>query len=458
MDKGYRLVRAAVVAGLALTSTASVALDLMGSYEKARNFDPARLAADEAVLAGREKSVQGSALLKPQVSLSASLTHVNDRSSTSLPPVLSDLIKSESSGTVNQVAVQVMQPLYNAKASADKKQLQEQTGLAEINYRNAQQDLMQRVAEAYFSVLLAQENLRVTVAEKAAVKMLRDRAQARFDVGRGKITELQETQARYDSVLTKEVSANSTLALRQAQYQELTGAPAERLAELRAGFTPVPPQPDSLHAWQMRGQDHNARILAKQGELAIAGAEIGKYKLSGRPTVDLVASYSSKGQNGGLPPTVAADNSRVATVGVQLNIPLFTGGALDSRERESIAKQRQTEQELSAAQRDMRLQVQDAYLAVKTGVARIGALEQSVLSAQTALDATTLGRDIGSRTELDVLDTQQRLFAAQLELAQARNDYLLGRVRLASATGELAEGDLHALNAYLAPLKPDSPN
>jgi outer membrane protein len=423
----------------------------MDSYKNARSFDPSKLAADEAVLAGREKAVQGSALLKPQVTLSASLTYVKDRSSTSLPPVFSDLIKSESSGTVNQVAVQAVQPIYNAKARADNEQLHEQTGLAEINYRSAQQDLMQRVTEAYFSVLLAQENLRVTVAEKAAVRMLNDRAQARFDVGRGKITELQETQARYDSVLTKEVSAISTLALRQAQYQEVTGVPAEGLVELRAGFTPVPPQPDSLQAWQLKGQDHNARVRAKQGELAIAGAEIGKYRLSGRPTVDLVASYSSKGQNGSLSPTIAPDSSRVATLGVQLNVPLFTGGALDSRERESIAKQRQVEQELSAAHRDMRLQVQDAYLAVKTGVARIGALAQSVLSAQTALEATTLGRDVGSRTELDVLDAQQRLFSVQLELAQARNDYLLGRVRLASATGELEEADLRALNAYLAP-------
>jgi len=164
-----------------------------------------------------------------------------------------------------------------------------------------------------------------------------------------------------------------------------------------------------------------------------------------------VASYTNKGQNGSLSPTIAPDSSSATVVGVQLNVPLFTGGALDSRHRESIAKKRQAEQELSAARRDMRLQVQDAFLAVKTGVARIGALEQSVLSAQTALEATALGRDVGSRTELDVLDAQQRLFSVQLDLAQARNDYLLGRVRLASASGELQEGDLRALNAYLAP-------
>lgn len=443
--------KAASVAALALMSVPTFALDLMASYDKALLADPAMQAANAAVLAGWEKAVQGRALLKPQVSLAASLTHINDRSSTSLPGGLSELIKPESSGTVHQTALQLVQPLYNARASADNKQLQQQTGLAEIRYRDAQQDLIQRVGEAYFGVLLAQESLRVARAEKAAVGMQRDRAQARFELGRGKITEVQETQARYDSVLAREVSAQSTLALRQARYQELTGVPADGLAELRSGFTPLTPQPDSLQAWQAKGLDHNTRIQSRQAELAIASAEIGKYTLSGRPTLDLVASYTHKGQSGGLSSTIAADSNRSALIGVQLNVPLFTGGAINSRQREAIAKERQAEQELGAARRDMRLQVQDAYLAVKTGVTRIGALEQSVLSAQTALEATTLGRDIGSRTELDVLDAQQRLFSAQLDLAQARNDHLLGRIRLASAAGELGEGDLRALNAYLAP-------
>jgi outer membrane protein len=306
------------------------------------------------------------------------------------------------------------------------------------------------VGEAYFDLLLAQENLRVAQAEKAAVGQQRERAQARFDVGRGKVTEVQEAQARYDAVLTREVSAQSTLALRQAQFQELTGVPGEGLADLRSGFGPESPTPDSLQAWQQKGLDGNTRVLVKRSELAISGAEIEKYKLSGRPTLDLVASYTKQGQNGGLSPLVSPDNNRAAVVGVQFNVPLYTGGALNSRERESIARKAQAEQELIAAQRDVRLQVQDAFLAVKTGVSRIAAQEQAVRSARTALEATTLGRDLGTRTELDVLDAQQRLFRAQLDLAQARNDYLLGRIRLAASAGTLNEGDLAALNNFFA--------
>jgi outer membrane protein len=335
-------------------------------------------------------------------------------------------------------------------ARAEKRQLEQQTGLAGVRHRDAEQELIQRVGEAYFNVLLAQETLRVTQAEKAAVQLQRERAQARFDVGRGKVTDVQEAQARLDNVLAREVSARSRLAQRHSEYQELTGVPAAGLAPLRAGFVPAAPQPDDLGAWQARGQVHNTRVQTRRGELFIASAEIDKYRLAARPTLDMVASYTYKGQGGGLSSGLSPDSSRAAAIGVQLTVPLYTGGALDSRQREAVAKKGQAEQELAAAQRDMRLQVQDAFLAARTGVARVAALDQSVRSARTALEATTLGRDVGTRTELDVLDAQQRVYTAQLDLAQARNEYLLGRFRLASAAGELQESDLRALNAYLS--------
>src|SRR5262249_6592156 len=139
-----------------------------------------------------------------------------------------------------------------------------------------------------------------------------------------------------------------------------------------------------------------------------------------------------------------------AMVGIQLTVPLYAGGSLDSRQRESAARQREADENLAAARRDARLQVQDGYLSVKTGVAKIAALEQSLLSARSSLESTSLARDLGTRTELDVLDAQQHMFQVELELAKARNDYLIGRIRLASAAGEMNEDELRALNAYLA--------
>lgn len=433
----------AVLAAACVAASPAFGIDLITSYEKALQADPSLRAADAALQAGREKAVQGDALLKPQLALTGNVLRMNNRSNSTLGD-------SDGRGTTHELALQMSQPLYDAKARADRSQLHQQTELAQLQHRDAQQDLIRRVGEAYFDLLLAEEGVRVAQAEKAAVTLQRDRAQARFEVGRGKVTELQEAQARLDNVFAREVSARSTLALRQAQYQALTGVPGEGLQALAGGFFPSAPQPDNLLAWQGKGLDANVRVLAKRSELAIATAEIDKHRLSGRPTLDLVASVTGKGQHGSLSPQVSPDSSRSALIGLQFNMPLYRGGALDSRLRESMARQAQAEQELAAAQRDTRLQVQDAFLAVKTGVSRIGALDQSVRSAETALEATTLGRDVGTRTELDVLDAQQRLFSTQLELAQARHDYLLGRLRLAAAAGGLQPADLQALNAYLA--------
>lgn len=446
--KSWRRV-AGVAAACALFGAAASAADLNDAYRHALQADPSLRAAQSALLAGREKALQGDALLRPQLGLSASATHLDDRSSSSLPPPLSELFKSSSSGTVQQAALQLKQPIYDRKSAAEKQQLHEQSGIAELQFRHAQQELIQKVGEAYFGVLLAQEAVQVSAAEKAAVQLQRDRAQARFDVGRGRITDLQEAQARLDSVAAREVSARSQLALAQAQYQELTGTPAEGLAPLQPRLAPTPPMPDSLSAWQLKGSEANTRVQFKQRELAIAAQETRKTALQARPTLDLVASYTVKNASGSLSPVAAADGKRSAAIGLQFNLPLYAGGAIDSRQRESVAKEGQAQEDLAAARRDARLQVQDAFLAVKTGVARIAALEQSLASTRTALEATTLGRDVGTRTELDVLDAQQRMYSAQLDLAQARNDYLLGRLKLAAAAGELQEGDLLALNAYL---------
>jgi len=436
--------RWAALGALGLLAVSAQAIDLVGAYDQALRHDPAKLAADEAVVAGREHAVQGDSLLRPRVSLQAGLNHVDDHTTVDGPPA----VTTQGAGYVRQASVQLSQPLYDPAAWAAKRQLHLETDLAETQFSQARQELTQRVAEAYFGVLLAEEALRVTEAERATVGKQRERAQARFDVGRGRITDLQEVQARLDQLLTKEISARSTLELRRAQFLETTGAPAEGLARLTAEFKPSLPEPDSLQAWQARGEDHSILVQVRRSLMAVARAEIDKYRLSARPTVSLVASYTAGGQNGGLSAFVAPSSERTGVLGVQLNVPLYSGGAIESRLRESTARLSQADEELAAARRDVRLQVQDAYLAVRTGVASVSSFEQSLLSARTALEATTLGRDVGTRTELDVLDAQQRAFDAELDLVHARFDYLLGRIRLAAAVGELGEQDLRAVNGW----------
>lgn len=448
MSTRAALTRLAAACALAALPMTGMAGDLVAAWRQAKQADPTMQAAGAARIAGRELAVQGDALLRPQMQFSASAMQLKQHAS--VPTQLSGILPADSSGRVYQAALQGTLPLINARARAEREQMHQRSALAEISYRSDQQDLLLRVGERYFGVLQAQETLAVVQAEKAAVQLQRDRAQARFDIGRGKATDLQEAQARLDGVGAREVSAQSTLSLRQAQYQALTGQPADALVPLSTHVPPRLPQPEALADWQQQAATGNLHVLRQQHELRIATAEIGKSTLASRPSLDLVTSYGYQSQNGGLSPLQAPDNARSAAIGLQFTLPLYTGGAIESRQREALARRTQAEQSLAAAQRDARLQAQDAYLAVSNGVARIAALGQSLASAQTALAATTLGRDVGTRTELDVLDAQQRVYSAQLDLVQARHEQQLARLRLSAAAGSLGEAELAALNGDLA--------
>jgi outer membrane protein len=426
------------------------AMDVTDAYRQALSNDPASLAADQALVAGSEKAVQGDALLRPRINLQAGVSRIHNRQTGDLTPAASVLLPESSSGTASQANVQLVQPLYDRSAAANRQQLREQSVLARIQFKASRQDLALRVAEVYFAVLVAEDTLRVVQAERDAVRSQRDRAQARFAVGQDRITDVHEAQARLDAVVTREVTAQSILELRRAQFRETIGAEPDQLAPLASDFVPRMPEPIALSEWQMRGESRSPQVLAKQSELEIASAEISKHRLSGRPTLDLVASYGAKHQRGSLSPLVAQDGDRTGSIGVVLNVPLYAGGGLDSRQRESVARLGQAEQNLAAARRDVRLKVQEGYLSVSTGVSRIAAQEQALTSAMSALEATMAGRDVGTRTALDVLDAQQRLFAAELDLVQGRADYLLGRLRLALASGDLDEESLVSLRPWLA--------
>lgn len=435
---------------LALHGGMASAMDVAEAYRQALINDPASLAADQGLLAGNEKAVQGDALLRPRVNLQAGVSRVHNRQTGDMTPASSALLPESSTGTASQASVQLVQPLYDRSATANRQQLREQSVLARTQFRASRQDLAMRVAEVYFAVLVAEDTLRVVQAERDAVSHQRDRAQARYAVGQDRITDVQEAQARLDAVVTREVTAQSMLQLRRAQFRETVGAEPDELAPFAANFTPHMPEPIALSEWQMRGESRSTQVLAKQSELEIANVEIAKHRLSGRPTLVLVASYGAKNQHGSLSPLVAPEGDRTASIGVVLNVPLYAGGGLDSRQREAVARLGQAEQGLAAVKRDVRLKVQEGYLSVSTGVSRIAAQEQALTSAVSALEATIGGRDVGTRTALDVLDAQQRLFAAELDLVQGRADYLLGRLRLALASGDLDEESLTQLNPWLA--------
>jgi outer membrane protein len=426
------------------------AMDLMAAWQHSLEIDPTMMAAVAAREAGAEKSEQGDALLKPRVNLSAAITRLDVDSGSFGPPQLAALLPTESKGTRREASVTLVQPIYRADYRAARKQLQSQSTIAEMTFASTRQDQIQRVAQAYFNVLLAEEKVGLLDAQLAATKQQADDAKARFDAGKARIIDLRDAEARRESVRAQRIAAGSELELRRTQFFEYTGVEAQGLSAMREGFAP---QASSmpLSAWEQKAQDSNPQLQSRLRQLDAARAEADKHKLLNRPTLDLVASHGELRTTGDVSPAVSPERTRSNSIGVQLNIPLYQGGGLDSQKREAAAKLREAQHNVDAARRDVRLQVRDAWLAVSDGAAQVIALEQSVKAARTAQEAAELGREVGMRTTLDVLNAQQVVYSSMLDLSKARASWLLGGLRLSAATGSLGEEEVRAVNAYLQP-------
>jgi outer membrane protein len=441
----------AVSVALALSGFAHAA-DLTSVYQAARGYDATFAAAEAAQRAGQEKAEQGHALWRPQVTVAGNYQHENQSSNLPLseaagaPPGTN--LSQSGSGQSRGYQVTATQPLYNVGASVGNSQLQEQARVADVNFNSAKQALIVRVAQAYFDVLYAQDNLEYVRAQKEAVGQQLAQAKKSFEVGVATITDTNEAQASYDANIASEIAAQNALEVKQNAFQQLTGASADNLSPLATRIAAAPPAPDSMDYWLKRAEDHSPDIDAQRGALAIASAEIDKYRALRQPTLNLIGQKGETWNTGSLA-GLSGNSSSQSIIGVQLNIPLYTGGTTSSKLRESLALRDQAQQQLLATQRSVAQNTKAAFLGVKSGAAQIKALEQAQVSAQTSLDSTTLGREVGVRTTLDVLNTQQTLYSTKRDLAQARYNYLISKLQLAQAVGELSDKDLDEVNAQL---------
>lgn len=415
------------------------AADLRTVYREARKYDATFAAAEAQYRAGLEKAAQGQALLRPTVTLDAEYAHSNRDSEPG----------GNRTGNTYGYTVTATQPLYRVSASAGNAQLQEQAKLAEVTFRIAQQDLILRVAQAYFDVLLAEDTLAFVVAQKEATAQQLAQARKNFEVGNATITDTHEAQARYDAIAASEIAASNDLAVKKNAFLQIAGVPGEGLNPLAIYMKAQPPQPDDLNTWLQRAEDANLQIAARRGALAIAVAEIDKFRALNQPTLDMFARYVDSRLSGETTVQNTADRTQTGSIGVNLKIPLYTGGNTSSRLREALALREQAQFDLEATRRNAAQTTQQAYLGVKSGAAQIRALEQALVSSQSVLDSTRLGKEVGVRTNLDLLNAQQQYFSTRRDLASARYAYLLNRLKLQQATGQLNDRELDAVNADL---------
>lgn len=422
-------------------SQSASALDLTEAYRSALRHDAEFGAQASAAEAGREYFAQGRAAVRPRVSLSGQIARLSAEVETGIGEA-GNLLTSDASGNVYGYGISLTQPLYRADAMADRRSLTARGQIAELTFTAARQDLILRVASAYFGVLLAQDTLTLARSQKAAVAEQLASAKARFEAGRARVTDVAEAQAQFDALLATEIAADNDLAVARARFVALTGREGE-------DPDPVDVRPhaarETVQAWLDRADVDSLDNRIRNLELTIAETDVARTRLAGRVSLDLVAQYEDQRQSGDLSPFAYPDESRGFSLGVQVSVPLYAGGALQSQYRQAVAKRNQARQQLDATRRDVGVDVREAYLDVSAGAQQVAALEQGRVSAQISLDAGVLGREVGNRTNLDVLNLQQQVFDVQRDLADARYGYLLARLRLAALAGALSESNLTAV-------------
>lgn len=318
---------------------------------------------------------------------------------------------------------------------------------AQAEYGVAEQELMVRVAERYFAVLAAQDALRVAGAEKESIGRQLEQAQQRFEVGLSAITDMQEAQARYDSTIAAEIRAEDTLASSHEQLREIIGEQSENLAPVRdTEFNLVAPEPQDLQSWVTLALQQNPALAAARAGSEAAREQIKIERAGHYPTLDATASYGYQDSNFGGIVTVERNDG---AIGLQLNVPLYQGGYVNSKTREARYRFDAARERLDVSQRSIERQTRDAYRGVVTGISEVRAAEQARKSNTTALEAAQTGFEVGTRTIVDQLNAQSILSQAELNLSQARYDYLLNTLRLKQAAGTLAPDDLQALGSWL---------
>jgi outer membrane protein len=428
---------------LAAAGTAQAA-DLLETFRAAQANDPVFAAARATRQAGLEKLPQGRSLLMPNISLSANSTY-NDQNNQygGTLPFPSGSQRYNNHG----YSVNLTQPLFRQQNWVAYTESELQVAQAEAQFRIAEQDLILRVAQAYFDVLIAQDSVQLAEAQKTAISEQLEQAKRNFDVGSATITDTHEAQARHDLTSAQEIAAQNNLEIKRRALQQLVNAMPKELNPLGKEFKMDAPQPDDMEKWVNDAQLNSPQLAVVQAGAEIAEKEVARNRGGHYPTVDLVANYSensASGSNFG----VGIDSTN-KSVGVQLNLPLFQGGAVNSRWREAEANRERASEELENTRRTVATETRQAYLGVVSGIAQVKALQQALVSSESVLESSKLGQEVGVRTNLDVLNAQQQLYSTRRDLYQAEYNYLVSQLRLKAAVGALGEEDILKVNQSL---------
>lgn len=438
------LTRAAWAIGLAAAAFAAQAQSLQQLYEAARAYDATYLAARAQAESAQFRRDQTYALRRPTVGLTAS----TGRTGTDLPNT-----SNNAYGTASEAAVSARQPLFNRSNSTTIDQAERVYDVAMADLENAEQDLIVRLTQAYFEVLASQDTLGTARANKTAIAEQLASAKRNFEVGTATITDTREAQARFDLATAQEIAADNDLRTKRIALDLLVGRNAVTPQPLAVPMQMPQLAPAQVDDWvQFASESPNVR----KAQLAydVAKLETEKARAGHLPTVDLVGSYGKVNNDNLVGPAATLNlpgTTTQATIGVQLNMPLYAGNSIQNRVKETLALEEKSRNDLDGARRSVTQATRQAFLGVQSGEASVRALEAAEASSKLALESTQLGYKVGVRVNLDVLNAQTQLYTTQRDLARARYDLILTNLRLRQAAGTLKPEDVNAVTRLLTP-------
>lgn len=419
------------------------AQSLLELVQATTSYDAPWQAALAEYEASQRRSDQARAALLPSVGVGAELS----RSHTRLHP-----LDARHSASTHSTALTASQALYRPGERIQWSQSKLAAEQSQTRLDTAAQDLILRVAQAYFDVLAAQDALAVVQAQKAAITEQLAFAQRNFEVGNATITDTREAQAQFDLATAQEISALNTLQVRQLTLEQVTGVTAARPAPLVADASLPRMDEHDVITWVSRAQEQQPQIRQALLAVDIARLETQRAETGHLPTVDLNARLShSENPNGTITAPTPGTRTQQGSVGVQLNLPLFAGFAVQNRVRETLALEKQASAQLQQARRQTVQNTQTAFFNLQSGLSQITALQAAEASSLSALEANQLGYQVGVRINIDVLNAQSQLYQTRRDLAQARYQVLLGHLQLEHAAGTLDMDSVRRINALLQP-------
>ncbi len=421
------------------------AMDLLEVYDLAVVNDPTFLEAAANRESARESRPQAIANLLPVLSGvgSTQSTRLHNKKVNTFQ-TSSGAGKTQSFWT-NSLRVDLNQPIFNMDSWVQLSQSENQIAQADAEYGAAGQDLIERTTDAYLNILLARDTLEFSSSEKRAFERQLEQAKQRFEVGLIAITDVLEIQAGYDKSVADAIEAENDLDDNKETLREIIGDSPVDLAGLGNELPLLKPDPEDIEAWAKLAKAHNLTVIAQQNQTEFAKKNIERQRSGHYPTLDFRGSYAYQDDNSSF--GLRGDTGRI---GLELNVPLFTGGSINSRTRQAFSDFHAAQQQLAAARRSVIRQVKSGYRGIISTIGQVKARAATVKSSKSALEATKAGFEVGTRTSVDVVAEQRNLFRSKRDHAEVRYEYIRNWLELKAAVSDLSRNDLVKFNRLLA--------